>query len=124
VHPSVNFRRPILNFQHPASKRAQAFINDPKGYSTPPITAPTSSVPPRVIIEEAIVRAKKIIEEAQAEAVRIKANAQSTQPARNSGQPGNDITFLREDDEDDANEASVNPTIQFISPTDDTNDEA
>jgi hypothetical protein len=34
-----------------------------------------------------------------------------------SGQPDNEIIFLREDD---ANELS--PTIQFISPKDDTND--
>ena len=39
-----------------------------------------------------------------------------------SGQLDNDIIFLCEDDEDDANEAS--PTIQFMSPKDDTNDEA
>jgi len=39
-----------------------------------------------------------------------------------SGQPDNEIIFLCEDDEDDANEAS--PTIQFMSPKDDTNDEA
>jgi hypothetical protein len=37
-----------------------------------------------------------------------------------SGQPDNDIIFLCEDDEDDANEAS--PTIQFISPKGDTNE--
>ena len=37
-----------------------------------------------------------------------------------SGQPDNEIIFLREDDEDDANELS--PTIQFISPKDDTNE--
>jgi hypothetical protein len=37
-----------------------------------------------------------------------------------SGQPDNEIIFLREDDEDDANELS--PTIQFISPKGDTNE--
>lgn len=39
-----------------------------------------------------------------------------------SGQLDNEIIFLCEDDEDDANEAS--PTIQFMSPKDDTTDEA
>jgi hypothetical protein len=37
-----------------------------------------------------------------------------------SSQPDNDIIFLCEDDEDDANE--ISPTIQFISPKDDTNE--
>ena len=37
-----------------------------------------------------------------------------------SGQPDNEIIFLCEDDEDDANETS--PTIQFISPKDETNE--
>jgi hypothetical protein len=37
-----------------------------------------------------------------------------------SGQPDNEIIFLGEDDEDDANECS--PTIQFISPKGDTNE--
>jgi hypothetical protein len=37
-----------------------------------------------------------------------------------SGQPDNEIIFLCEDDEDDANEAS--PTIQFIFPKDETNE--
>ena len=37
-----------------------------------------------------------------------------------SSQPDNEIIFLREDDEDDANELS--PTIQFIFPKDDTNE--
>jgi hypothetical protein len=37
-----------------------------------------------------------------------------------SGQPDNDIIFLCEDDEDDANELS--PTIQFTSPKDDEDD--
>jgi hypothetical protein len=37
-----------------------------------------------------------------------------------SGQLDNEIIFLCEDDEDDANEAS--PTIQFISPKDGTNE--
>ena len=37
-----------------------------------------------------------------------------------SSQLDNEIIFLREDDEDDANELS--PTIQFIFPKDDTNE--
>ena len=37
-----------------------------------------------------------------------------------SGQPDDEIIFLREDDEYDANEAS--PTIQFMSPKDDTDE--
>jgi hypothetical protein len=37
-----------------------------------------------------------------------------------SGQPDNDIIFLREDDEDSANE--ISPTIQFTSPKDDEDD--
>ena len=37
-----------------------------------------------------------------------------------SGQPDNEIIFLCEDDEDDANELS--PTIQFILPKGDTNE--
>ena len=37
-----------------------------------------------------------------------------------SSQPDNEIIFLREDDEDDANE--ISPTIQFISPKCDTNE--
>jgi hypothetical protein len=37
-----------------------------------------------------------------------------------SGQPDNEIIFLCEDDEDDANEAS--PTIQFMFPKDDTDE--
>jgi hypothetical protein len=37
-----------------------------------------------------------------------------------SGQPDNEIIFLQEDDEDDANETS--PTIQFISPKGETNE--
>jgi hypothetical protein len=37
-----------------------------------------------------------------------------------SSQPDNEIVFLREDDEDDANELS--PTIQFILPKDETNE--
>jgi hypothetical protein len=100
-------RRQAIDTREAAGRKpAQAFINDPKGYWTPPTTAPTSSGP------EQTPRAT--------EAIRIEANAQSTQPARNSGQPGNDIIVLRADDEDDANEAC--PTIQFIK--DDTNDEA
>ena len=37
-----------------------------------------------------------------------------------SSQPDNEIIFQREDDEDDANE--VSPTIQFMSPKDDTDE--
>ena len=37
-----------------------------------------------------------------------------------SSQPDNEIIFLQEDDEDDANETS--PTIQFISPKGETNE--
>jgi cell division septum initiation protein DivIVA len=95
------------------------------GYRAPPTTAPASSGPeqtPRAIIEEAKVRAKKIIEEAQAEAVRIKANAQSTHPVGNSGLPDNETIFLNLNNEDDANEPSVNQTIQLIFPKDDTNE--
>jgi hypothetical protein len=37
-----------------------------------------------------------------------------------SGQPENEIIFLCEDDEDDANE--ISPTIEFILPKGDTNE--
>jgi hypothetical protein len=107
------------------TREAQAFINGPKGYRIPPTAAPASAVPeqtPRAIIEEAKARAKKIIEEAQAEAVHIKANAQSTHPAQNPGQPDDEIIVLRLNKKDDANEVSVNQTIQLIFPTDDTNE--
>jgi hypothetical protein len=119
-------RRQAIDTREAAGrKRAQAFNNDPHEWNgkPPPPSAPASSAAeqtPRATIEEAKARAKKIIEEAQAEAVRIKAKAQSTQPARNSRQPDNEIIFLREDDEDDTDEAC--PTIQFIRPTGDTNE--
>jgi hypothetical protein len=45
---------------------------------------------------------------------------QGLRPQDPSSRPDNEIIFLREDDEDDANEAS--PTIQFMSPKGDTNE--
>jgi hypothetical protein len=50
----------------------------------------------------------------------LRAGPGSGETTPRSGQPDNEIIFLCEDDEDDANEAS--PTIQFMSPKDDTNE--
>jgi hypothetical protein len=49
----------------------------------------------------------------------LRQRAQRLRPQDPCSQLDNEIIFLCEDDEDDANEAS--PTIQFIFPEDDTN---
>jgi transposase-like protein len=50
----------------------------------------------------------------------LRQRPQRPRPQDPSSQPDNEIIFLREDDEDNANELS--PTIQFISPKGDTNE--
>ena len=53
-------------------------------------------------------------------AAQLRQRPQRLRPQDPSSQPDNDIIFLCEDDEDDANE--ISPTIQFISPKGDTNE--
>ena len=50
----------------------------------------------------------------------LRQRPQRLRPQDPSSQLDNEIIFLCEDDEDDANE--ISPTIQFISPKDDTNE--
>jgi hypothetical protein len=113
-------------------KRAREFFNDPHEWNWKPPPPSSTSNPeptPAEIIDDAKERARQIFEQAEkrarkilTEAGRSRADVQPTNPAGNSGLPDNETIFLRLNHEDDANEPSVNQTIQLIFPKDNTNE--